>query len=121
METALFSFLTFLLGLLLGHWLAVGRDKRKEFNEAAGPIRGWILKAKDAPDPYTRWPSGQEVDRFVQCLRPWQRKAFLRFLSTYKTLHDELQVSDSFGQVRYRDDKEIGRVLNELFRYTKPR
>jgi hypothetical protein len=33
-----FSILTFLLGLILGHWLALGRDKRKEFNEASSRI-----------------------------------------------------------------------------------
>src|SRR5690606_31163438 len=37
MATGLVSFLTFLLGLLLGNWLAIGRDKRKEFNEAGSP------------------------------------------------------------------------------------
>lgn len=35
LDSSVTSFLTFLLGLALGHWLAIGRDKRKEFNAAA--------------------------------------------------------------------------------------
>jgi hypothetical protein len=35
LNNQLISVLTFLLGLVLGHWLAIGRDKRKEFNAAA--------------------------------------------------------------------------------------
>ena len=118
MATGLVSLLTFLLGLILGHWLAVGRDKRKEFNEAAAPIRGWLLRAKESPDPYTRWPSEQEFDRFVQCLSPWQRKAFHRHLGSYKELHQSQQLQDSVGQVTYHSDTEIRRELNELFKYT---
>lgn len=32
------SFLTFLLGLLLGHRLKLSNERRKEFNESASPI-----------------------------------------------------------------------------------
>jgi len=57
MEAALVSLLTFFLGLILGHWLAIVRDKRKEFNKAVTPVRNWLLRAKDSPNPSTRWPS----------------------------------------------------------------
>jgi hypothetical protein len=33
----IFSILTFLIGLLVGNWLSIGRDKRKEFNDIAVP------------------------------------------------------------------------------------
>jgi len=121
MATGLVSFLTFLLGLLLGNWLAIGRDKRKEFNEAGSPIRGWLLRAKDSPDPYSRWPTDQEIDRFVHCLMPWQRSRFLAHLETYRSLHQSVQVQDGAGQVSYSDDTGIRYELGELFRYTRPR
>jgi hypothetical protein len=123
METGLISFLTFLLGLLLGNWLAIGRDKRKEFNEAAAPVRGWLLKSKADPSPYIPWPSDQEIDRFVHCLAPWRRARFMKRFSTCRELHNSELVSDEAGQVAYVDDTVIliRRELNELFAYTTPR
>lgn len=121
MVTGLVSALTFLLGFSLGHWLAFARDKRKEFNEAVTPTRGWLLKAKDSPSPFTRWPSEQEIDRFTHYLWPWQRRAFFRHLRCYKEMHESQQVQDSIGEVSYRSDVEIRRKLNELFRYTSLR
>lgn len=121
MMTGLLSFLTFLLGLLLGNWLAIGRDKRKEFNEAVTPIRGWLLRARDKPSPYDRWPSEQEVDRFIHYLLPWQRSGFKKRLRRYQQLHSTLQIQDSVGQVFYSENLAIREELNGLFKYTKPR
>lgn len=121
MTTGLISFLTFFLGLLLGNWLAIGRDKRKEFNEAATPVRGWLLGVRDQPSPYDRCPSEQEMDRFVHYLFAWQRTRFLKHLKKYRELHHALQVQDSVGQVFYSSDSEIRDELNELFKYTRPR
>jgi len=73
MVTGLVSFLTFLLGLILGHWLALGRDKRKEFNEAVAPIRNWLLTEQNGPSPYNKRPSLHEIDLFLHYLWPWQR------------------------------------------------
>ena len=121
METGLVSILTFLLGLLLGNWLAIGRDKRKEFNEAAAPIRGWLIKEKDEPNPYTAWPSAQEFDRFAQYLRPWEKAGFMQRLARYRSLHAAAQIQDAVGQVFYSNDSEIRGELNKLFKYTAAR
>lgn len=121
MTTTLISLLTFLLGLLLGNWLAIGRDKRKEFNEAAAPVLGWLLKAKESPSPYSSWPSSQEIDRFIHYLRPGQRSKFLSRLATYKTLHETMQVQDELGSVSYRDVQAIRNELSQLFKFTRPR
>jgi len=118
MTTVLLSLLTFFLGLILGHWLAIGRDKRKEFNEAVVPVRAWLLRAKDSPSPFTRWPSEEEFDRFIHYLRPWQRVTFQKHLDRYKELHHSQQVQDSYGEVSYRSDAEIRRELKNLFNYT---
>jgi len=121
MTTALTGFLTFLLGLLLGNWLAIGRDKRKEFNDAAAPVRGWLLGAKDAPSPYDRRPSAQEIDLFIHYLRPWHRSRFMRLLDSHNALHQSMRVQDAAGQVSYSDDADIRHVLTQLLRYTRPR
>jgi len=118
METVLISSFTFLLGFIISNWLAIGRDKRKEFNEAAAPIRGWLLKAKDCPHPNTRSPSEQEFDRFVHYLWPLQRRAFHSNLNSYRELHQAQQVTNDFGEVGYKSTIEISRQLNKLFKYT---
>lgn len=117
----LVSFLTFLLGLLLGNWLAIGRDKRKEFNEATTPIRGWLLGEKDDPNPYTARPSAQEFDRFIHYLWPWQKARFMQRLARYRSLHDSAKAQDAAGQVFYGDASEIRHELNVLFKYTAAR
>ena len=39
-------FLTLLVGTLIGHWLAIGRDRRKFFNEVANPLFERLEKQK---------------------------------------------------------------------------
>lgn len=121
MTIGLVSLLTFFVGLLLGNWLAIGRDKRKEFNEAAAPIRGWLIGEKDAPGPHGNRPSNQEVDRFVHYLWRCKRSSFLAHLSTYRALDHAMTVHNSFGEISYSDDKEIRRELAKLFNYTRLR
>ena len=121
MTPILISLLTFFLGLLLGNWLAIGRDKRKEFNDANTPIRSWLLLEKDEPTGYRKWPSEVEIDRFI-CLLPfWKRQSFRRHLYDYKEQHHIQMVQDDFGFCSYTDDKEIKKILNKLFVYTSHR
>ena len=54
MEPNLFSLLTFLLGLFLGHRLTLWRDRRKEFNDIAQPIRDVLLKERENPTSKVR-------------------------------------------------------------------
>lgn len=121
MNPVLISLLTFFLGLLLGHWLAIGRDKRKEFNDANFPIRSWLLEEKDGPACYSKWPSVVEFDRFMFLLPFWKRWLFKKHLDVYKELHQSNRIQDGFGSCSYSDDKEIKKVLNKLFGYTSNR
>jgi hypothetical protein len=43
-QSIIFGLITFFLGLILGHRLSLGRDKRKEFNEVSTPIRHALLQ-----------------------------------------------------------------------------
>jgi hypothetical protein len=40
----LLSGLAFFAGILLGNWIAIGRDKRNEYNQAVIPLRERLLE-----------------------------------------------------------------------------
>ncbi|MBF6022798.1 hypothetical protein [Lysobacter niastensis] len=106
------SFITFLLGLILGHWLAIGRDKRKEFNDAVAPIRKWLLTEQDGPSPYNKRPSQHEIDLFMHYLWPWQRSAFRKHLGSYRQACEASMTQDGAGQVFYNSNSAV--IRHEL-------
>ncbi len=122
MTVTLISFLTFLLGLLLGNWLAIGRDKRKEFNDAVGPVRSWLLMQRDELSPYNKSPSRDEIDLFVHYLRPWQRSSFRLNLEKYRAACQAAMYQDDAGQAFYRTDvPELHQELARLLKYVDRR
>jgi len=122
MTATLISFLTFLLGLLLGNWLAIGRDKRKEFNDAVAPVRSWLLSERDELSPYNKSPSRNEMDLFVHYLRPWQRSRFRRSLERYRAACQAAMYQDGVGQAFYRTDSpELHQELVRLLKYVDRR
>ncbi|WP_025155344.1 hypothetical protein [Morganella morganii] len=46
--TPAISIVTFIAGMFIGHWLSLGRDKRKEFNAVADPVRFALLEQIDS-------------------------------------------------------------------------
>ncbi|MBC8488841.1 MAG: hypothetical protein H8D45_22695 [Bacteroidetes bacterium] len=58
---------TFLIGILLGNFFAIGRDRRKEINDAAVKFRSVIA------EEISELQSGKQID-------PWGDKNHLNFL-----------------------------------------
>lgn len=119
MNSVLLNIITFLVGLLLGNRLAIGRDKRKEFNEAAKPIRTWLLRELKKPSPLRPPPNMAEIDAFVSCLSFWKRRGFREAYKRQNCARRDAMEHDSVGQVSYKDDNHIKEALNVLLRYTK--
>lgn len=114
----LFTCLGFLIGLLLGNWLTIGQEKRKEFNEAILPIRKWILEELEGPHSCSKSPSIIEIDNFVCRLPFWRRSGFV---ASYKLQIEERQkatATDSYGGIIYTDDKKIINALHKCLSYT---
>ena len=111
-------FLTLLIGILLGHWIALGRDRRQELNQAALPVRTWIVAELNGPSPYSAAPSAIEIDIFVQRL-PWHRRA--RFKAAWELQQAErnkVVQQDTFGQVSYSETAGIVAALRKCLHFT---
>jgi len=119
-STAVVSIVTFFLGLLLGHWLALGRDKRKEFNEAAQPVRDWLLRQEDRPSVYAHGPSALEMDTFTSCLKPRTRKRFDAAMATYRT-ESERSGSNAFGEWLHEDPEAFRQAVRRLMPFAERR
>ncbi len=115
----LFGLLTFFIGLGLGHWLALGRDKRKEFNIAALPIRIWLVNESEAPSPFRCHPTAIELDIFNQCLPAWRRSGFRIAYENQKKIRKEQETRDSKGGVFYENEKPIIDAVRKCLSYAE--
>lgn len=89
MEPLAWSALSFCLGLILGHWLAIGRDNRKEFNDAAAPVRAWVTRqmAFEGVDLFP-FPPLHETDAFLVRLSPRKQ---VKFKSAWRAMVAEYE------------------------------
>ncbi len=118
-NVGLLTLLTFFLGLALGNRLAIGRDKRKELNEAVKPIRAWLLSQADSPSPYMKVPPAEKIDLFANCLSFWKKKEFLKCWANQEELRRRSQTQDPLGQVFYRNEEDICEAVKKCIPYTK--
>lgn len=56
--TPAISIVTFVIGMFVGNWLALGRDRRKEINELISPVRLKLVKQIELMEDGQYYPSG---------------------------------------------------------------
>jgi hypothetical protein len=121
MDPIWINLLTFLGGLLLGNWLAIGRDRRREFNDAADGIVAKLIEQKRRMSPSSPPPTSLEIYRVEQLLRPWQRRRFRATMEEYRQARRESGVHDAPGGVVYSDPTRIHSSIEHILRYLRPR
>lgn len=119
LQNPLLSLLTFLIGLLVGHRTALWRDLRKEFNEAADPVRAWLLRERRAPNWRSSAPDVVEIDRLVQRMHFWRRKGFLAAWQRQQQARAQALQRDAAGGAFYGDTEAIKAAVGECLAYTR--
>lgn len=113
------SLLTFLLGLLVGHRTALWRDMRKEFNDAAEPVRAWLLQEHASPSWRSKAPDVAAIDLLVQRMHFWRRKGFLAAWQRQQQARAQALQRGHAGGAFYADTAAIKAALGECLGYTK--
>jgi hypothetical protein len=118
----LWSALSFFGGLILGHWLAIGRDKRKELNEVSEAVYLALEKEKKGhgkPSPLIGGPLNEDFLRLRRSLPWWSRRGFEKALTRYRASRTgPAQVTNSTGDVSYRDPDQVVIAIDRLLPYT---
>lgn len=119
-EASTVSLLTFGLGIFLGHRLTLWRDRRKEFNQAATPIRRWLIDLAECPSPLQRQPSTIEMDAFLNRLSRRKRAKFQSILEQYhRELDSVSRQNPSTGEVEFGDLSSSKTLVIALLRYAE--
>ena len=121
-EAFLFGLATALIGYLVGNWLTIGRDRRKEFNDLIGPIRNDLLGVRNHPDSNLKGSWMIAFTMIRERLPFWKRKGFDRAVENYKKSKGaDNQGRDEMGGWFYKDTAIIVHAVNDLLRFLKPR
>jgi hypothetical protein len=114
----LLNLVSFLIGLLIGNWLAINRDRRKERNDAAKAVRAILFEHRRVPSPYDRNPSAFDYDTLERLLPILKRRAFCKAIDRYDESR-KAQKRDAVGQAFYVDDASVRASLEKLIRCTE--
>lgn len=113
------SIVTFLLGLLLGHWLRIEGDKRKEFNEVALRIRVALKSSLSGDGHCHAGIDPKDMELFSHLLRWWQKSCFTKAWASYEDECKKCQTQDAvYGSVAYQKTERLEKLLQNIIRFT---
>ena len=117
----LLNSLSFLVGIFIGNRVAIGRDKRKEFNDAVTPVRAQLISMRDNPTPYHSILSGAEIDFIQHYMLPLRRWRFGNAIKRHARQRDEQMRQYADGQAFFEDGAAIARSAAEILGHLKLR
>ncbi len=123
-ENIAFTLLGALIGYLVSNWLAIGRDKRREFNDLINPIRRELLGINSNPCSNLTGSYGITLSLICEKLPFWKRKSFNNAVENYKKSKSSENINlnvDGMGGWSYKDTEWIVHAVNDLLKYLKPK
>lgn len=106
---------TFLLGLVVGHWLAIHRDKRKEYNELVTPLRKKISSEADHPSAMIIAISRHDADAIGARLNWLCNIYFMEACERYWKAK-EGKKQDNLGQPFHTDEDAVREAAKQLLK-----
>lgn len=119
----LFTCIGFLAGTLLGNWLAIGQEKRKEFNQIADPLSEALTQVRE----FSTCDNTLDFFMFKRVLNRWELFRFNKCLKNYERAKEKAEPEpyDNSGIIlsggRYKDTKDIVAAIDKLLTFTKRR
>ncbi|MFO7970460.1 MAG: hypothetical protein R6U40_01775 [Desulfobacterales bacterium] len=114
--------LIFLFGMVIGNWLAIGRDKRKEFNEIADAV--YSALDKEAANirgngAVVDGPDYAALSNLRRRLPFYNKNKFNNAVENYKKQKSEKNwKQDGYGQAFYIQPENVLSSIDELKKYT---
>ena len=109
---------TFLVGLLVGHWFAIHRDKRKEYNALVTPHRKEVASEADSPSPFRNAIARHDADAIGARINIVSNFYFMKACKRYwKAKEGEQQ--DDLGQPFHPDEDAVRNAAKKLLEQIK--
>lgn len=113
--------LSFLLGLWLGHRLALANDRRKEFNTAAVVFIDFLLAERGNPDPNRSRPGDAAMWGLSARIGLMRRRGFCTAWKRYCEACKADGIRDALGQSYYGNKPNISAAADACLGFLKPR
>jgi hypothetical protein len=121
-ENIAFTLVGALIGYLVSNRLAIGRNKRREFNDLISPIRRELLGIRNNSHSKLTGAWMITFSLIHDKLPRWKRRGFERAIQHYKESKSyENLKPDGMGGFLDGDNSDIVHAINDLLKYLKPR
>lgn len=120
-QSVIVGIITFCLGVIFGHRLTLWRDRRKEFNDIAMPIRAALLKERERPSPMVSGLSAVDADALAGVLPFWSRRRFRKHWEGYRDAKHNSVERDSVGGCYFANTEQIVEHIDRVLSFTRRR
>jgi len=117
----LWTALGFFAGTLVGHFLSIDRDRRKEFNELADPIRLRLRNALTDLRFGAHRADSEALSALIDITPAHCRRRFSRAIANYYEALAMHITIDSVGQPHYSQTDHLKQPIHQLLFHLKRR